>query len=79
MHRAAAVIALLLLSGCGSCLDDEKASAVEAAPTATSAAVKTIARTTEAGQRRPVIVADGVTLSGLMKRDGGARGTLRDR
>ncbi|MBX3225150.1 MAG: hypothetical protein KF795_31825 [Labilithrix sp.] len=61
------VVSLALLSGCGSCLEDKKVPETEQTPPT----IKTITKTTEAGTR-PVVVSDGVNLSGIVNRDGGS-------
>jgi len=65
MRRPLAAIALIVLNGCGSCLD-EKAPEVEQPPT-----IKTVSKTTEAGVKRPILVGDGVNFGTLAKRDAG--------
>ena len=66
MSRLLVAVSLVLLGGCGSCLDDKKDPAMEGPPT-----VKTVTKTTESG-KRPVVVGDGFKFSDVGKRDGGA-------
>jgi len=50
---------LMLLSGCGSCLEDKKVPETEQ-PVPT---IKTVTKTTEAGTKRPVLVGEGVNFA----------------
>ena len=68
MIRVSAVMLLVLLGGCGSCLDDKKVPEVGGPET-----IKTITKTTALG-KRPVVVGDSVMFSKHAKRDGGSEG-----
>lgn len=67
MSRFAIVICfVVLLGGCGSCLDGNQGSeGTDAPPT-----IKTVTKTTEQG-KRPVVVSDGFRFADHAKRDGG--------
>ena len=66
--RSVMLVVLVLLGGCGSCLDDKKVPEVDGPPT-----IKTVTKTTELG-KRPILVGDGVRFSDHAKRDGGSDG-----
>jgi len=61
------MVFLVLLGGCGSCLDDRRVPDVEKGPPK----IKAITTTTDAG-RRPVLVGDSVRFSSVLSRDGGS-------
>ena len=65
--RVSMTLLLVLLGGCGSCLDDRKPDVDDGPPKVT-----TITATTDAG-KRPVVVGDSVRFSSVVGRDGGAR------
>ncbi len=67
MRCSVMAFSLVVLSGCGSCVEDKKAPEVEQArPT-----IQTITQMTEAGPR-PVVISDDSKLSDFAKRDGGS-------
>lgn len=70
MRRVVAALSLMLLSGCGSCLEDKKIPETEQ-PTPT---IKTITKTTEGGAKRPVLVGEGVRFAGAVPNEAGADG-----
>lgn len=67
MRSSVIAFSLVVLSGCGSCVEEKRAPEVEQArPT-----IQTITQMTEAGPR-PVVVRDDSKLSDFVKRDGGS-------
>ena len=68
MRGVMAVAGLMLLSGCGSCLEDKKVPEVEQ----TTPTIKTVTKRMEGGTTRPVLVGDSVNLADLMKHDASA-------
>jgi hypothetical protein len=70
MRRVTSALYFLLLTGCGSCVEDKKAPEVEQTPSVG----KAIMRTTDAG-KRAVQVGEGPGFAGIVTRtDAGADG-----
>ena len=71
MRRVVLTIALMLLGGCGSCLEEKKAPEQRELPTPGPA--QTVLKTLEGGAKQPVVVGnDGFSVSRFVKHDGGA-------
>ena len=64
--RVSMTLFLVLLGGCGSCLDDRKPDVDDGPPK-----IKMVTTTTDAGKRL-VVVGDSVKFSSVVGRDGGS-------